>query len=72
MKPGTSPYYMFVTYTYMYDYKMCAQTNLSWVDNQRHMYVFGACKIPQCRNNMILGKKSIVPTAERKSQNSSS
>jgi len=38
------------------------------VNDQRNMHVFGARKIPQCRNNMILGKKSIVPTAERKLQ----
>ena len=52
--------------------QMYTSTNLSWVNDQRNMYVFGACKIPQCRNNMILGEKSIVSTAERKLQNSTS
>ena len=42
--------------------------NLSWMDDQSDMYIPGASKIPQCWDHVILSRKSVVPTANRKWQ----
>ena len=41
---------------------MNKHTHLSWVNDQRNMNIFGTREISQCSDDVILGKKPIVPS----------